>query len=251
MPPTHPARARRPKQPNWSVTIDGRSREVTKGSGKYASKDTVISDVEVVDLTLRDDDGNVYVAKLHKRHRKNWYSLSSRGMAHSHKEMSKKPRASVSMSDNVEFHFVEPLKGVADFPQYPDLEYMNTSRGDYPDVDKEFDRFNGQRVAAERMLLKWLMPLIDAELSKARFDWSNYAGCSCPCSPGFIVSNVRRHDRVDYDLWIMSRDEKIVRDEQIAAATRERKEKERKEKAAKAERLLEEAALLQHELANA
>lgn len=252
MPPVHPARTRRPRQPNWSVTIDGRHRDVTHGSGKYASKESVVSDADVVDLTLRDDDGNVYVAVLQMQRRCNWYSLSNRGMAHSHKEMSKKPRAYVSVSDDVEFLFVEPMKSHTDFPQYPDLTSMYTSRGDYPDVDKEFDRYNGQHVATQRMLAKWLLPIVDSELSKARFDFSNFAGCGmCPCSPGFVVSNVRRHARVDYSLSIMSHDEKIIRDEKIAAATRERKEKERKEKQAKAERLREEAALLEHELANA
>lgn len=249
MPPVHPARTRRPKQPNWSVTIDNRQHKVTKGSGQYASKDATVADELIVSLTLRDDDGNVYVATVTKSKRCNWYSLSSRGMAHSYKEMSKKPRAYVYASDDVEFLFVEPLKSHTDFPQYPNLESMHTSRGDYPDVDKEFDRYHGSVIAMERMFLKWLAPLVDSELSKARFDFSNYAGCGmCPCSPGFVVSNVRRHDQVDYSVSIMSRDEKIVRDEKIAAATRERKEKERKEKAAKAERLLEEAALLQHEL---
>ena len=38
-------------------------------------------------------------------------------------------------------------------------------------------------------------PMVAAALTQlgypqARFYWSQYAGCTCPCSPGFIINNV-------------------------------------------------------------
>lgn len=47
-----------------------------------------------------------------------------------------------------------------------------------------------------------LFPQIRAELAEQGYDlpetakisWSQYAGCSCPCSPGFIVQGLHGHN---------------------------------------------------------
>jgi len=47
-----------------------------------------------------------------------------------------------------------------------------------------------------------LFPQIRAELAQQGYDlpetakisWSQYAGCSCPCSPGFVVQGLHGHN---------------------------------------------------------
>lgn len=31
-------------------------------------------------------------------------------------------------------------------------------------------------------------------LESVKFNWSQYAGCSCPCSPGFILKTTGHYD---------------------------------------------------------
>jgi len=49
---------------------------------------------------------------------------------------------------------------------------------------------------------KALRPIVKAELEKRGINgtlrWSQYAGCSCPCSPGFLIINGDRGN----DYWI-------------------------------------------------
>lgn len=38
---------------------------------------------------------------------------------------------------------------------------------------------------------------------KGRIRWSQYAGCSCPCSPGFIVDTTLRNEQGQpLDMWL-------------------------------------------------
>lgn len=57
-------------------------------------------------------------------------------------------------------------------------------------------------------------PLMDTlvkalKLDGLTYEWSQYAGCTCPCSPGFIVSNSMRE--FPCDVWITY---KVVPDSQ-------------------------------------
>lgn len=54
---------------------------------------------------------------------------------------------------------------------------------------------------------KIIKPLIEAyipQLDVSKMVWDQYAGCTCPCSPGFILKNTGRisDDIVHYDVWV-------------------------------------------------
>lgn len=89
-------------------------------------------------------------------------------------------------------------------------ELLITRRDEFPDVDRAWDRFNRGIVDAQRQII--LDALTDAPGIAfgpgTTFSYSKYAGCSCPCSPGFIVKHDRQRSRVYLndlpidDLWI-------------------------------------------------
>jgi hypothetical protein len=62
-----------------------------------------------------------------------------------------------------------------------------TSRGDDVEVDKAWDRHNKAQVAAWQEVLRQVDH--HTHVGKSRF--SRKAGCSCPCSPGFVAANHR------------------------------------------------------------
>jgi len=48
--------------------------------------------------------------------------------------------------------------------------------------------------------IKAAMHLTPEVAAKVKFNWSQRAGCSCGCSPGFIVSNLPTH--LHFDMWV-------------------------------------------------
>jgi len=68
------------------------------------------------------------------------------------------------------------------------LESVYTSRGDYPEVDKAWDQFNRAFVKGQSMVLAAVAHLTGVD--EVRFD--KRAGCTCPCSPGFIAKSGKR-----------------------------------------------------------
>jgi hypothetical protein len=55
----------------------------------------------------------------------------------------------------------------------------------------------GNRVARPVDVYRQFLPEVAKALGlpeNTKFRWSQYAGCSCPCSPGFICSEVQRKD---------------------------------------------------------
>lgn len=67
-----------------------------------------------------------------------------------------------------------------------------TRRGDFPEVDKAWDRYNKQHVRIVRdaivaVLNEMVGYRYDVKAADVRF--SRKAGCTCNCSPGFILSD--------------------------------------------------------------
>lgn len=63
----------------------------------------------------------------------------------------------------------------------------------------EFDDLHQRKrsIAALRHVLPKILKqagFTDAEFLAHRARWSQYAGCSCPCSPGFILPHVAAFD---------------------------------------------------------
>lgn len=66
---------------------------------------------------------------------------------------------------------------------------MHTKRGEYPALDKAWDRHNRSIIEAQRRVLE---AGFGALADDAKF--SRRAGCGCGCSPGFILATDRGLD---------------------------------------------------------
>lgn len=68
-----------------------------------------------------------------------------------------------------------------------------TQRGAYPALDRAWDAFNSHLIAAKTAALRAagtaLADDVDAMMATAKF--SRKAGCSCGCSPGFVVEGLK------------------------------------------------------------
>ena len=71
------------------------------------------------------------------------------------------------------------------------LIHPHTQIGMYPDMDKLWKALNKEIVKGQRLVLD--VVLWDLGLQQTA-RWSIRAGCSCPCSPGFILGNLRGMD---------------------------------------------------------
>lgn len=89
-------------------------------------------------------------------------------------------------------------------PDPEDLGFQSqppySAKGDDPDNDKAWKDYNRLEVATMKHFAKRIEGYIRKTLgdrgifpAEARFDFSRYAGCSCPCSPGFIT-NIMAND---------------------------------------------------------
>lgn len=68
------------------------------------------------------------------------------------------------------------------------VDHPYTRRGEFPNIDKAFDRMNREIVTHKRRVL--VAFLTQLGLDPAAFDlkFSRKAGCRCGCSPGFIAA---------------------------------------------------------------
>ncbi len=67
-----------------------------------------------------------------------------------------------------------------------------TKKGEWPPLDKAFNKMNREIVEAKRKLLDKALKALDISIEK-KPSFSRKAGCSCGCSPGFILDTYR-HD---------------------------------------------------------
>ena len=75
-----------------------------------------------------------------------------------------------------------------------------TLRGDYPEIDRAWDKYNREVVKNKRALVA----KADLEMLRdVKIRFSRKAGCSCSCSPGFIAEHPVYFDgrRVD-SIWV-------------------------------------------------
>lgn len=84
-----------------------------------------------------------------------------------------------------------------DFAEAYEMQKANdyAPRGTNPVEDKLFNKLNRQVIANKREVLEAAMEAVyelGEVLVDAKFNFSRTAGCSCPCSPGFIVDRVIR-----------------------------------------------------------
>ena len=66
--------------------------------------------------------------------------------------------------------------------------HIYTSRGDYPELDRAWDKFNREIIRNKAAILRagvMALGLQSDVADKAKF--SRKAGCACGCSPGFIL----------------------------------------------------------------
>ena len=62
-----------------------------------------------------------------------------------------------------------------------------------------------RRSRPHRMYRERVLPTVFAKLgwdAKTKVRWSQYAGCSCPCSPGFVVTGMRPHPPMDIHVTV-------------------------------------------------
>ena len=86
---------------------------------------------------------------------------------------------------------------VSDFPHLA-LESIYTRRGDYPAVDRAFDAYNKSIVKAKREMLNSVLPLLCDAPEELKITFSRKAGCSCGCSPGFLIKGLPART----DIWV-------------------------------------------------
>lgn len=78
-------------------------------------------------------------------------------------------------------------------------------RGEDPENDRAYDGFNRRYIKAARAELKAVLAaLAEAGMvdAGATASFSRHAGCSCPCSPGFILSARVRLNGKPVDLHV-------------------------------------------------
>ena len=65
--------------------------------------------------------------------------------------------------------------------------------------------FVGRHNRPYKMYREKILPTVFEELrwdAKTKVRWSQYAGCTCPCSPGFVVTKPTLKDPHDLDEWL-------------------------------------------------
>lgn len=73
-----------------------------------------------------------------------------------------------------------------------EVDSIYSKKGDLPLLDKAWKRFNRAEVEAERKVLDAALLAIEEDfgyISTDEWRFSRHAGCSCPCSPGFVATS--------------------------------------------------------------
>ena len=76
-------------------------------------------------------------------------------------------------------------------------DYHAKTRVYFSHADESILENFGNRMARPQDLYKTYLPDVAEKMGLPRttkFKWSQYAGCSCPCSPGFVCDAVRSKD---------------------------------------------------------
>ena len=60
-----------------------------------------------------------------------------------------------------------------------------TNRGEFPALDKAFDKMNREIVAAKKEVFEAALVALGFQPERGDFSFSRSAGCPCGCSPGF------------------------------------------------------------------
>lgn len=75
------------------------------------------------------------------------------------------------------------------------------TRGQFPDVDRLYDRLNREIMRQKRNVALYAVEqALGLEDVTGRF--SRHAGCSCACSPGVVLDRQIRRDGVAVDIWV-------------------------------------------------
>lgn len=77
------------------------------------------------------------------------------------------------------------------------IDTVYTQRDAHPLMDKAWDAFNSVIVAAKKQVLDEALDALKIEPAARSSKFSRKAGCSCGCSPGFILEELH-----GYDLWV-------------------------------------------------
>ena len=68
-------------------------------------------------------------------------------------------------------------------------ETVWTRIGDFPEVDTAWNRHNRAFVKGQASVLRLVADIVGVD----EFTFSRYAGCTCPCSSGFLAKSGRNH----------------------------------------------------------
>lgn len=102
------------------------------------------------------------------------------------------------------------------FVRYPDYTERAKKSRAYVFVDGESILENlNNRVNRPKTIYKEILKagLAEAGISEEVYEkvtWSQYAGCSCPCSPGFIVNGIARWDIA---VKVVERNEQLLKED--------------------------------------
>lgn len=75
----------------------------------------------------------------------------------------------------------------------------------FPENESVLENLLGGRHNRPVALYRKALPAIFKELGlpeDTKASWSQYAGCSCPCSPGFILNDPRLRDDERDEFWV-------------------------------------------------
>lgn len=78
-----------------------------------------------------------------------------------------------------------------------------STRGEFPDVDKLYDRINRRIATVKREIAQQALLARGLINENVRVRFSRHAGCSCSCSPGVVVHDVIYDENGrPADIWI-------------------------------------------------
>jgi hypothetical protein len=90
-------------------------------------------------------------------------------------------------------------------------------RGEDKDLDRAWDKYNRRLVSCQRAALEALKAAEVLDYSKASF--SRYAGCTCPCSPGWNMTDLKFQGMyaTRWDVWCTFTSAEVAEGQEFAA----------------------------------